>query len=734
MQMGDMLGPYQIVAKLGEGGMGIVYRAHDTRLGREVAIKVLPGILADDPDRIRRFDREARAVAALNHPNICHIHDVAAHDELGDRPPGPRYLVLEYVDGEPIAGPLPEDQAIRLALQVASALETAHRQGILHRDLKPANVLVTRAGTAKLLDFGVAKFVGPGPGSGSASSVHTSAGMIFGSAGYMSPEQTEGEPLDARSDIFSFGALLYEMLSGRPAFPGRTGLQAIAAVLTREPEPLDTSPALAAIVRRCLAKQPAERFQSATELIAALAQARDGAAEPRPSIAVLPFENLDGDRDNDYFGDGLAEEIINALAQLPGLRVIARTSAFAFKGKHEDVRRVAAALGVAHVLEGSVRRAGSRIRATAQLISAADGSHIWSERYDRELSDVFAVQDEISAAIAQALKVTLSGTVRSGARYTPEMVVYEHYLRGLYETQRWTPESNARARAHFERAIALDPRFGLPHAEFGHLSLMLGLNGFMSPREGLALARAYAQRAVEIEPLLPEGHAVLGSVAALLDYDWAGAEACFGRALAGGAVSSRVHHIYGHYYLLPVGRLREALEHQTVALNADPLNLAVRVARAVCLRGVGEAAEANAELQRLLESEPSFWFPWFSLGVHHVLEGRTEEAVPMADQAYRLAPWFKPIVGLQAAMCRRTGQAARADELLQELEREAGNDPIGPAIYHLVCGDLESTADWTARAIELRQSGVFFFLTEHASVLRSTPRWPALARLMKLPA
>jgi serine/threonine-protein kinase len=523
------------------------------------------------------------------------------------------------------------------------------------------------------------------------------------------------------------------MLSGRQAFPGRTGLQAIAAVLTREPEPIDTSPGLNTIIRRCLAKLPAERFQSVAELITALRQAEEGTTEQRSSIGILPFENLSGDRDNEYFGDGLAEEIINSLAQVSGLRVIARTSAFAFKGTREDIRHIAARLGVAHVLEGSVRRAGSRIRVTAQLITASDGRNLWSERFDRELSDVFAVQDEISAAIVQALRIRLRGDMRPSVRYTPKVAVYEVYLRGLYETQQWTPESSQRAKALFERAIALDPEFALPHAEFGHLFLMQALSGMIPPREALPIARSHARRAVEIDPQLPEGHAILGSVAALLDYDWASAEQHFARALSGGAASSRVHHYFGHYFLLPSGRVAEALEQQTVAFQADPLNLSVQVARAVSLRGIGDSAAADAELHGMLRSDPSFWFPWFSLGVHHVLAGRLSDAVRFADRGFQLAPWFKPIVGLQAAVCRLTGEPDRAAALVRELEQtDWGDFPIGAAIYHLLCGDLDQSADWTVRAIERRQPAVFYFLTEHASALRSSSRWPALARLMNL--
>ncbi len=405
---GSRIGPYEVTSRLGAGGMGEVWKARDMRLQRDVAVKVLPQAFATDADRIRRFQQEARAVAALNHPNICQIHDV-----------GPDYIVLEYVEGSPLCGPLPDADARRLALQVASALEAAHKCGLLHRDLKPANVLVTTDGRAKLLDFGIAKLVTTDD------LTRTAEGEVVGTAPYMSPEQVQGKTLDARSDVFSFGAVLYELLSGERAFGGESSADVLSAVLRDTPRPLAASP-LSRIAGRCLEKDASHRYQTMAEVRAALEDVTRAPQEAEPSIAVLPFENLSADKDNEYFGDGLAEEIINALTRIPGLKVIARTSAFAFKGKHEDIRRIASALGVTTVLEGSVRKAGSRIRVTAQLITAADGSHLWSERYDRELADVFAVQDEIAAAITQALHVKLSPR----RRHTPSLPAYEQVLEG----------------------------------------------------------------------------------------------------------------------------------------------------------------------------------------------------------------------------------------------------------------------------------------------------------------
>ena len=370
---GLQLGPYLLDSRIGAGGMGEVWKARDTRLGRTVAIKRLTA-------HFDRFEQEARAISALNHPNICQLYDL-----------GPDYLVLEYIEGEPLRGPLAVDDVLRSALPIAGALEEAHRRGILHRDLKPANILVTPSGTPKLLDFGLAKVLDK-----EIAATQTVEGAVLGTATYMSPEQAEGQPADVRSDIFSFGAVLYELLSGSRAFGGTTIAQILAAVLHQDPPPLQTASELQKIVMRCLRKRPSERFQTMSEVRAALEGILTKPASSEPSIAVLPFVNLSADKENEYFSDGLAEEIINALTRIPGLKVTARTSAFAFRGKEQDVRRIAEALDVGTILEGSVRRAGNRIRVSAQLINAADGYHLWSDRYDGELADVFAVQDEIA--------------------------------------------------------------------------------------------------------------------------------------------------------------------------------------------------------------------------------------------------------------------------------------------------------------------------------------------------
>ena len=721
LAVGARLGPFEIVEPLGAGGMGEVYRARDTRLGRDVAIKVLPERFALDRDRLRRFEQEARSIAALNHPHICQLHDV-----------GPGYLVLEYVPGDPLRGPTAVDEALRIARQVASALDAAHERGILHRDLKPDNIIVTRASgesTAKLLDFGIAKLMDL-PESWSDDVTRTIAGAVIGTAAYMSPEQADGQPLDARSDVFSFGAVLYELLSGRRPFVGTTTAQVLSALLRDEPAALDAPPAVERVVRRCLAKRPSDRFQSMRELRTALDDVTT--TDVQPSIVVLPFENMSGDKENEYFSDGLAEEVINALTRVPGLKVIARTSAFAFKGKHEDVRRIANTLGVSKVLEGSVRKAGNRIRVMAQLIEAADGTHIWSERYDRELEDVFAVQDEIAEAITSALQLTLTRDSPS-RRHTPALPAYDRYLKALHLSDARTPQTLLNAREYFDRALALDPQFALAHAEYGHLYHQLATYGVMRPLDAIPLVRSHTQRALEIEPSLPEGRAMLGTVA-MFDFDWVEVERQFRLAMAHGAVPSRVCRYYAHYYLLPTGRAAEAVQYYDVGLSEDPLNLQFRCELCLCLRAAGRLEDGDEELRRIMRIDENFWFPYFVLGVNRALDGHLEEAAAISERAFQLAPWFKPIVGFRAAMLRRTGHLEASNQLRHEHLRPGDRygDPVGPAMFHLLNGEMNELADWTQKAIEQRQIAVLFFLNAHATALRSTRRWPALAKMMNL--
>ena len=701
LSAGEKLGPYEILAPIGKGGMGEVWKARDTRLDRVVAIKQLKG------QHSARFQQEARAIAALNHPHICQIYDV-----------GPDYLVLEYVEGAPVQGPIAPPEAVRVALQIASALEAAHTKKILHRDLKPGNILMSAAG-AKLLDFGLAKLV--------ADEDVTQTVGVSGTPLYMSPEQAEGKPLDTRSDVFSFGAVLYELLAGRRAF------DSLAAVLRDDPQSLGSVPvALQAIVTRCLRKNPAERFSSVVELRAALEVLTKLPAAQQPSIAVLPFANMSGDKEQEYFSDGLAEEIINVLAHIPGLRVIARTSAFAFKGQNTDIRQIAEALGVTHVLEGSVRKSGKRVRVAGQLITAHDGSHIWSERFDRDMEDVFAIQDEIAEAIAAALKMRLSPHAVA-RRHTPTLPAYEALLKARHYLLKWTPESLPRGKQCYQEAIELDPQFASAHSELGLHYFVLASENQITAREAAVLMREEARTALQIDPSLAEAHAVLALVA-VLEYDWKEAGRQFDLAMAQDPVPPMVRYFYGSFYLCPLARLPEALQQFELALREDPLNPVLRMTPGLCLLGAGDAA-GEAELLKVLELNENFWIPLLWLAAYYLMQGRIQEALAFAERGYLQVPSHRGVIGQFAGILKSAGNAKRAQELLATLSSGAAfGEPIGFFGYHMACREWELAAGWLEKAIEQRDTRAPWILPHlFGPGFTASPYWPKLAKMMNLP-
>lgn len=736
LQPGERLGPYEIVAPIGAGGMGEVYKAHDPRLRRDVAIKVSVEQFSE------RFEREAHAIAALNHPNICQVYDI-----------GPNYLVMELIEGAPLSGPLPLDVALRFAVQIADALSAAHGKGITHRDLKPANILVTASGI-KLLDFGLALMSSVPAADRTATFSLTQAGTILGTAAYMSPEQAEGKPVDARTDIFSFGLVLYEMLSGRRAFTGDSTIAIMAAIVRDEPAGLETTPALQSIVTRCLRKSPADRFQSLAEVKEALLAIASGTSTPgvavpgaptappaqtsleerTPSIAVLPFASLSRDEDNEYFSDGLGEEIINVLARIPGLKVIARTSAFAFRGKELDIRKIAEILGVRTILEGSVRRAGSRIRVTAQLISAADGSHLWSERYDRELADVFALQDEIAGAIATALATKL--TVQSPAfhQHTPVLAAYEAVLRARHHLNKVTPESMERARECLQQAMIIDPEYALPHSVLGGCYVSPAVYGMIPAHQAMPLARAEYQKALEIDPMLPEALVGLAAISMVYDYNWKEAERLFGMAMSRGPLPGGARMRYGHY-LFCTGRPEAAMKEHESAMQGDPLNVQLRSILALALMLTGRDADAAGECRRILELDENYHLGHFYLSLVYMQQGQIEKALASAERAYSLAPWARASAGYVAGLLRLTGDTSRADTVLETLgDGAAPGAPLGFIHCYLACSEIEQAAGWAEKAIEQREPAMIYYLLHPlAKPLRRTPRWLALAKMMNLP-
>lgn len=693
LSAGDRLGPYEILSAIGAGGMGEVFKARDTRLNRVVAIKRLKG------DHTARFEQEARAIAALNHPHICQIYDV-----------GPDYLVLEYVEGSPVQGPMDTADAVRVALQIAGALEVAHNKKIIHRDLKPANILMSPSG-AKLLDFGLAKLLAEEDG--------TLTAAIAGTPLYMSPEQAEGRSLDARSDVFSFGSVLYELLAGRRAF------DSLGAVLRDDPPPLGSA-GLHRIVARCLRKNPTERFASASELRAALEELESKPAPRQSSIAVLPFANMSGDKEQEYFSDGLAEEIINLLVQALDLKVTARTSAFSFKGQNIDIRRIAETLGVTTVLEGSVRRAGNCIRVTAQLINAADGYHLWSERFDRELTDVFAIQDEIAAAITGALQLKL--VAPRTQRHTPNMAAYEAYLKYLYYLWKFTPDAAQRVRACLEHAITLDPKFALPYVGLADDYMISASVGGMTADESMPRMRELALRALELDPELPEAHAMLGIVAAHYDFDWKECDRRFALAMARERVSAFLQQKHSLFILLCGDQLDAARRNLERVIEQDPLCQMWHYSLAIVLQSLGLTGESIAAGRKSVDLDPEFWVGWWWLGMIYAIDGRHAEARACAEKALAGAPWSPLSIGLMA------GEAEDAAALLGKLRADAYRGPVGLFCYYMVRGEIDSAVEELIRAVENRFPMVIIYgVSAFRPLLRQSPGWPTLLKKMNRP-
>ena len=729
LSVGDTVGPYEILSQIGAGGMGVVYKARDTRLDRVVALKVSTERYSE------RFGREARAVAGLNHPNICQIYDV-----------GPDFIVLEFVNGHPLLSPtepapLPLKRALEYAGQICDALEAAHQRGTVHRDLKPANILVTKAGV-KLLDFGLAKVAqasteGDFRQEDAATASLTQENTVLGTVHYMSPEQAQGKIVDARSDIFSFGVVLYEMLSARKAFRGENAISILAAILHRDPPPLTEAPSeVARVVAGCLAKQPAQRFQTITEVKQALKQAASAPVSNPPSIAVLPFSNLSGDKENEYFSDGLAEDILNALVKVPGLLVTARSSTLAFVGKGQDIRSIAQGLNVEYILEGSVRKLGSRLRVTAQLIKASDGYHLWSERYDREMTDVFAIQDEISQAIVETLKLKLSGQPLMN-RPTADLEAYNLYLRGRHLSARLNPESVRVAREYFERALARDPKYALAYAGVGYLLFIEAVWGRAAPRATLPDAKRALEKALELDGSLPVAHAYLGSVLGYYDYDWAGAEAEMKQALELGPAVAEVHFCYAMHVLQPLGRLKEAEVEFNRAAELDPLYHLAVIGLAENAYRRDDPDTAIALATKALELDPSYYFSHWMLGLAYFLKGKVQKAVDAVERAAGFSernPW---VLASLRNLYSRAGRSEEATPVLKEIEQRAQSGYVAPGVFGIMSlglGQVEQALDWYEKAIEDRDAIALYLSTEpKLGRLRSHPRYQALRRKMLLP-
>ncbi len=788
LTLGSRLGPYEIVAPLGAGGMGEVYRARDPRLKRDIAIKVLPADVTSSHDRLARLEREATTVAGLNHPNIVVLHSI---EEAG----GIRFLTMELVEGRSLAelvipGGLPIAQVLDLAIPLADALVAAHEKGVVHRDLKPANVMVTREGRVKVLDFGLAKLTEAEPDldathAATIASPISDGGQVVGTVPYMAPEQIRGEAVDARTDLFSLGVLIYELAGGQRPFTGQSHADVSSAILRDRPPSLTSLRAdlpgdLERIIGRCLEKNPRERFQTALDVANELRSIRrslerDASPVPRPagprrsrlllataavailivvvvatgmvlrtrrapaprairSLAVLPLENLSRDPEQDFFADGMTEELITSLANIEGVNVISRSSTMQYKGTKKTIPQIARELKVDAVVEGSAMRAGDEVRISAQLIEAATDRHLWARSYQRSLANVLVLQGEVAQAIAAEIRSTL--TPRGEARVTGAPSVnaaaYEDYLKGRYEWSKRTPEAFPLAVALFERAIAADSSYAAAWAGLADVYAVMPGNLIEPTRPRFVKALEAVRHALRLDPHLAEAHATLGLLKYRMDYDWAGADSEFHTALALNPSYATAHQWYG-LSLAVRGRLDEASAAVARARELDPYSNIVLFNQGQVLQWQRRHDEAILVLQRVIKSSPGS-----SLAGHAWLARAyyANRMYPAALAEFMIAD------SLEGGRLHRdqrirsavlTGDTKLFWNLLvadqEERVRERYLSPNTMIVGYAQLGDADRAFYWAERALEDLDFRILATLRDAMlDPLRSDPRFAAILR------
>jgi len=727
---------YTIIRELGHGGMATVYLADDLRHGRQVALKVLRPELGAvlGPDR---FIREIRVAAALNHPHILPLHDSG---EAGGR----LFYVMPYVRGgslrERLAadGQLPLDEALRLVRQVASALDHAHTHGLIHRDIKPENILL-HEGEAMVTDFGIAL------AAGNEQERLTQTGLMVGTPEYMSPEQAAGErSLDARSDVYSLGCVLYELLAGEAPHMANSARSVIARRFSEPPPRVRrVRPSVPAAVDEAialaLAVSPEERFPGTAAFADALAGTAVPAPRPArlPSVAVLPFANMSPDPENEFFADGITEDVIAQLSKIRSLRVIGRGSVMRFKGRDQSLREIGLTLDVGALLEGSVRRAGSRVRIVAQLIDPETDRHRWSETYDRDLTDIFAIQSDVAVQIAGALEAELTHDERSRLDKEPtdDLQAYQLYLQAKHCLTRWTQEGTNQALKHLVEAVKRDSSFALAYATIAwvYLDLGLGVAGALPANEAFERSRSAVAKALQLDPQLAEAHAVLGHLKYACDYDWAGGEAELKRAIELNPNSGEAYDFYG-LLLSSVERYDEAIEMQLQAHAVDPL--AHRMDIVTTYLRAGRYEEALRSVIRVIEVEPHLPLAHLTLGWVYLLTGKQDEGLASIEKGVSLAPDSSLYLAQLGQAYARVGRTAEAREILRQLEALQQVRYVSPyhmAYVHAGLGEDERALSWLEAAYEQRAGGIFgikgSFLFAH---LRAHPRFQALLRKMNL--
>jgi len=792
--LGQTVSHYRILEKLGQGGMGVVYQAEDTRLGRVVALKFLSEELSRNPRAVERFQREARAASALNHPHICAVYDIGEHA-------GRHFMVMELLEGMSLqqlvaGGALPTGRVLELGIDLADALEAAHAKGIIHRDIKPANVFVTDRGHAKLLDFGLARppLDRQAMTAGPTQEHLTDPGAVMGTLAYMSPEQVRGEELDARTDLFSVGAVLYEMATGRPAFAGTTPGTIHEAILNRAPTPLgrvnpELPTRLEEVINKALEKDRKLRYQHASELRAdlqrlkrdndsgSLASSREAATVAgiggwrrkwpliaggaiaaaallvagmqmsglRPakstainSVAVLPFVNSSGDADGDYLSDGITESLIANLSQVRSLRVTARSTVFRYKGKEVDPQKIGQELHVGAVLSGRLMQRDGTLVVRTELMDVANGTQLWGGQYHRKVADVFALQDELSKEISDRLRLRLTNEekLRLTKRYTENAEAYQLYLKGIFYWNKRSPDGLQKSIEYFNRAVETDPGYALAYTGLANAYNLTSFFNVVPPREAMPKAKAAATKALEIDGTLAEAHISLAYASFTYDWDWPAATRHYDRALAldRDAVMS---HSYYPFFLTVAGRSEEAVSVARRQVESDPVSAALSHTLAVQLGLSGHTDEAIAECRRTIELDPGFAVAYDVLGNMLSAKGMYREATPELEKAVALTRGAAIPTANLGYVRARLGQREEARRILQQLA-EASKQRYTPAlafaVVHLGLGEHDQALNWLEKAYEERFNRLAYLRREPVwDPLRSDARFIDLLRRINLP-